>query len=114
MDANRKKQLMETYKNRRPKMGVVAYKCLATQESFLETAKDTAAVFNSVSFQLSINSHPNRRLQALWNQYGDAGFERRVVQTLKYENPAEDHTDALKKMRDRLLEQDDKAYKMWQ
>lgn len=39
MDMKRKKQLLEEYKNRRPEMGVISYRCLATNESFDHTAE---------------------------------------------------------------------------
>ena len=34
MDMNRKKQLMEDYKNRHPEMGIIAFKCGETDEIF--------------------------------------------------------------------------------
>lgn len=39
MDMKRKKQLLEEYKNRRPEMGVISYRCIATNESFLNFLK---------------------------------------------------------------------------
>lgn len=53
MDINRKKELMEAYKNRRPEMGVVSVRCLATGESFLGTSSDTRATMNGIRVKLN-------------------------------------------------------------
>jgi len=113
MDKMRKKQLMEEYKNRRPEMGVISYRCIATGESFLGISNDTRAGFNSVNVRLAGNSHPNKRLQELWNQYGAEGFALSVVKILKYESPADDHTLELKALREQCLAQDKQASKIW-
>lgn len=113
MDIKRKKQLLEDYKNRRPEMGVISYRCLATNESFLGISKDTKADFNSTGAKLAANYHPNKRLQELWNQYGLEGFELSVVKTLKYENPADDHTSELEVLREQCLAQDEQARRIW-
>ncbi|MGB8454615.1 MAG: GIY-YIG nuclease family protein [Anaerocolumna sp.] len=75
MDVNRKRELLEEYKNRRPEMGVISYRCKTTGESFLGISKDTRADFNSTSAKLAANYHPNKRLLELWNQYNEEGFE---------------------------------------
>lgn len=113
MDIKRKKQLLEEYKNRRPEMGVISYRCIATNESFLGISKDTKADFNSTSTKLAANYHPNKRLQELWNQYGMEGFELFVVKTLKYENPDDDHTVELEALREQCLAQDKHARRIW-
>ena len=113
MDVKRKKQLLEEYKNRRPEMGVISYRCIATNESFLGISKDTRADFNSSSAKLAMNYHPNKRLQELWNHYGAEGFALSVVKTLKYENPADDHTAELEALREQCLAQDKLARRIW-
>ncbi|WJH35818.1 GIY-YIG nuclease family protein [Paenibacillus sp. CC-CFT747] len=113
MDTQRKKQLLEEYKHRRPEKGVISYRCLATNESFLGISKDTKADFNSTSAKLAANYHPNKRLQELWTHYGRGGFELSVVKTLKYDNPAVDHTAELEAMREQCLAQDKQARRIW-
>ena len=113
MDTNRKKQLIEEYRNRKPEMEVISYHCKATEESFLGISKDTRADFNSISCKLASNFHPNKRLLELWNQYGEDGFVLSVVKILKYEDPLEDHTKELEALRDQYLLQDEKAMKIW-
>lgn len=113
MNTERKKQLMMEYKNRRPEMGVISLTCKATGEAFLGTSEDTKIAFNSISARLSGLSHPNKRLQELWNKYGPEGFEQKVIRVLKYEDPGEDHTAELEKLRAECLEADEKAVKIW-
>ncbi len=113
MDIKRKRQLLEEYKNRRPEMGVISYRCIATNESFLGISKDTKADFNSTSVKLAANYHPNKRLQELWNHYGMEGFELSVVKTFKYENPADDHTVELEALREQCLAHDKHARRIW-
>jgi hypothetical protein len=55
MDIKRKKELLESYKNRHPEMGVISYCCKETGEIFLGISKDTKADFNSTNMKLSAN-----------------------------------------------------------
>lgn len=113
MDITRKKQLLEEYKNRKPEMGVISLRCLATGETFLGISKDSRADFNSLRCKLSTGWHPNKRLEELWHQYGESGFEFSVVQVLKYEDPGADHTEELEEMRERYLAADSGARRIW-
>ena len=113
MDAQRKRDLMEAYKNRRPEMGVIEIKCKATGDSFLGISKDTRADFNGTRIKLESGTHPNKVLEKLWKQYGEAGFELSVLQVLKYDDPLEDHTDELEKMRKERMADMPKAAKLW-
>jgi len=83
MDSVRKKELIEAYKNRRPEMGVISYLCKETGESFLGISKDTKADFNSNNAKLAANYHPNKRMQELWNIYGQNGFETAELEELR-------------------------------
>lgn len=76
-------------------------------------SKDTKADFNSNRFQLSMGMHPNKRLTELWNLYGEEGFEFSVMKMLKYENPDDDHTEELEKLREQCFAEDTKARKLW-
>ena len=103
MDKAQKKALTEEWKNRRPEMGVISLRCKETGESFLGTAKDTKAAFNSVRAKLSGGIHPNKRLMELWKQYGEEGFAFSVAAVLDYEDPLEDHTGELETLRGLLV-----------
>ena len=113
MDEQRKKELLEAYKHRRPEMGVIAYRCKATGETFLGISTDTRADFNSNDAKLAMHSHPNKRMQALWNAHGKDGFERSVLRVLKYEDPHENHTEELEALREKCMEADSQAQKIW-
>lgn len=113
MDTKRRKELIENYKNRRPEMGVISYRCKETDEEFLGISKDTKSDFNSTNLKLSANLHPNKRLQELWNKYGEEGFELTIAKELKYEDPLEDHTEELEELRELCLAANPKARKIW-
>ncbi|NLK98899.1 GIY-YIG nuclease family protein [Defluviitalea saccharophila] len=113
MDIRRKKELLEMYKHRRPEMGVISYCCKETGEAFLGISTDTKADFNSTTVKLNARMHPNKRLQELWNQYGQEGFELSVIKVLKYEDPNEDHTEELEKLREQCFAADPNARRIW-
>ena len=113
MDKAQKKALAEEWKNRRPEMGVISLRCKETGEVFLGTAKDTKAGFNSIRAKLSGGLHPNRRLQELWNQYGEEGFQLSVAAVLEYDDPLEDHSEELETLRELCLAEKPGAVKIW-
>ena len=113
MDLKRKRELLESYKNRHPEMGVISYFCKATGEEFIGISKDTRADFNSTDMKLSTNWHPNKQLQQLWNQYGPEGFVRSVIRVLEYDNPNEDQTDKLESLREEYLAENQTARRIW-
>lgn len=95
MEIQRKKELLQAYRNRRPEMGVISFRCSATDEVFFTAASDIPAKINRLRFQLSAGSCPNKQLQALWSKYGESAFVLQVERRLKYEDPLEDHTEEL-------------------
>ena len=113
MDKARKNELRELYQNRRPEMGVISYRCKETDEVFLGISKDTKADFHSTNFKLTANRHPNKRLQELWNKYGREGFELSVIKVLKYDDPNQDHTKKLERLREQCFAANPNARKIW-
>lgn len=113
MDKNKKKLLAQEYLHRKPEMGVISLRCIATGETFLGISKDTKADFNSNLFKLRAHSHPNKALQTLWNEHGPDGFELSTPKILKYEDPHADHTKELEKLRDECFAYDSKAGRIW-
>lgn len=112
MDLNRK-LLLEEYKNRKPEMGVISFRCIETGEVFLAASKDTKADINSTRYKLDTNTHPNKRLLYLWNQYGENGFELSVLKELKYEDPLANHSKELEKLYVQCLENDENTKRIW-
>ena len=113
MNPNRKKELKAAWKTRHPEMGVISFRCAATDEAFFSTATDTARKFNRIRFQLSAGNCPNQRLQALWAQYGEDAFELLVVKRLDYEDPEEDHAGELETLLELCLLENPKAVRLW-
>ncbi len=112
MDKGRRKELIEMYKNRKPEMRVISYRCKATGNVFLGISKETRADFNSNNFKLNAKLHPNKHLQELWNKYGADSFEMNVVKFLEYEEPGDDHTEELELLLEICLSEDPDAVKL--
>ena len=113
MQTDRRKEMRDAYKNRRPDMGEVELRCIATGERFLGTTRDAAKELNSLQAKLNGGGHPNRPLQQLWNEHGANGFAFNVVDTLEYENPEDVTADDLDALRELLLAEDPEARKIW-
>jgi hypothetical protein len=97
-----------------PTMGVISYRCRKIGEVFLGISTDTRSSFNSNNMKLAANGHPNKRLQQLWNQFGPEGFELSVIKVLKYyDDPNEDHTEKLERLREECLAADPNARRIW-
>lgn len=112
MDQKRK-ELLQQYKDREVEMGVIFFRCVSTGEVFFGVSQDTRADLNSARFKLSAGNHPNRRMQQLWNQYGPEGFLSGVEAVLERKDPTEDPAPLLEAMRDKLLAADPTADKIW-
>ena len=113
MQTDRRKELRDAYKSRRPDMGVVEPRCTATGQHFLGITRDAAKELNSLWAKLNGGGHPNRPLQQLWSEHGENGFDFRVADTLEYENPEDVSADDLQALRDLLLAEDPEARKIW-
>ncbi|MCI8514478.1 MAG: GIY-YIG nuclease family protein [Lachnospiraceae bacterium] len=113
MDIKKRKELLAAYKDRCPEMGVISFRCSATDEAFITAAADIPAKFNRVRFQFSAGNCPNKRLQELWTQYGENAFELQVVQRLKYDDPKKDPTEELEMLCELYLLKNPKASKIW-
>lgn len=113
MDKDRKKQLIEEYKNRKPNMGIISFKNIDTNIEFVGIAKDTKADINSVVIRLKTSWFNNDELQKLWNLHGEEGFNITVVKELKYDNPNDDQTKKLEKLLIDYLEENKGAKRLW-
>lgn len=98
MDNKTKQELKQDYKNRKPEMGIISFYCRNTGESFLGISKDTRIGFNSSKFQLSNKMHTNKKLQSLYDQYGEQGFDYQVVSVLKVDETSEHQDQDLKEL----------------
>lgn len=113
MDAQRKKQLIAAYKNRKPQMGIIVVRSLKTDAVFFSISKDIPADFNSNRFKLSMNTHPNKALQGLWNELGSSAFEFSVAAQLKEDTPAEKQDTQLQELLETFMLKHPNAKKIW-
>ncbi|MCD7917139.1 MAG: GIY-YIG nuclease family protein [Clostridiales bacterium] len=112
MDKNTRKELISGWKDRHPEMGVVSVRCIVTGEEFYSTSKDTATWFNRHRFELNSKCHRNRRLQELWNLYGESGFAFILVSELNYEKPDDVNANDLKELMELCLMENPQAKKL--
>lgn len=113
MDKERRKQLMQEYRDRKPEMGVVSIRCNTTGDTYLGISTDTRESFNSIRGRFFLSGHPNKELQALWDRYGEDDFTFAVEQVLKYEDPKADHTRELNELYEKCLAADSSAKRIW-
>lgn len=113
MQTQRKKELLQAYRDRKPEMGVISVRCNPTGKVFLGVSKDTRADYNSIQAKLRMNSHPNKALQALWNTHGEAQFTLSLLAELHYDDPHDDHSRKLEELRQQYLDRDPAAEKLW-
>ena len=113
MEKDKRRELMDAYRNRHPEMGVIAIRCTATGDAFFGASKDTRADINSNRFKLSSGSHRNRELMGLWDRYGADACEFSVERVLDYEDPAEDHSDELELLTEECLEAHPGSGRIW-
>lgn len=113
MDKDKRKELVNAWKNRIPDMGIISIRCKTTGDSFLGASKDINADFNSAKCKLSTSWHPNKKLLELWKTYGEEDFEFFVLERVECKDPTEDYTDKLEKLREKYLEADEKSQKIW-
>ena len=108
MDNEWKKQLKQAYGERRPAMGVLEMRCLATGERFLIASRDPRATENGLVARFDGGNHPNKRLQALWNEHGRGGFAFALVEKLEYDDAHE-----LQALLELYLEEHPEAKRVW-
>lgn len=113
MQTDRRKELRDAYKSRRPDMGVVEPRYTATGQRYLGITHDAAKELNSLRAKLNGGGHPNHPLQQLWNEHGENGFDFHVADTLEYENPEDVSADDLQALCDLLLAENPEARKIW-
>lgn len=94
MDSERKKELMEQYRQARTQMGVYCVRCADGAPVYLGASQNLPAIFNSYRFQLQNKAFPhNRRLLADWQACGPEGGAFEVLEVLEYDKDNELKTD---------------------
>ena len=82
---NRRKELVEQYKQMKPDMGIFWVRCKDSSKCFLETSRNLKGKMNSTRFQLDAGNHPYQQLQKEWKELGAEHFDIEVLELLKYD-----------------------------
>ncbi|QQK08788.1 GIY-YIG nuclease family protein [Miniphocaeibacter halophilus] len=112
MDKEKKKKLLEEYKNRKPDKGIISIKNKTEGKEFLTIAKDKKADINSMKMKLKSNWHPNKELQELWNKYGEGDFQIDLIEQLKYDDLQEDYSNELEELLEIILLEKENAKRL--
>ncbi len=76
---DKKRELKREYKlNHRP-MGVYQIRNIVNDKVLVGAALDLPSALNRHKFQLQMGSHPNRALQAEWNEFGAESFAFEIL-----------------------------------
>lgn len=114
---NRRKELIEQYKQLKPDMGILWIRCLENKKCFLETSQNLRGMMNRTKFQLEAGSHPNEELQKEWREFGEEKFICEVLEKLKYakDETKTDYREELAILRfvweEKLLEEEYEFYR---
>jgi hypothetical protein len=77
-----RRQAIDEYRNRKPRRGVFAVRCLATGRAWVGAAPDLDAARNGAWFTLRTGSHRQPDLQAEWRAHGEDQFRFEVLEEL--------------------------------
>lgn len=75
------------YKHSHHLMGVFQIRNTVNEKLLVASSINIPGKINRIRFQLNANSHPSKRLQAEWNEFGESAFE---FETLEPVNPRDD------------------------
>lgn len=93
MDKQRKKELLQQYKEQRPDMGIYGITIKKSGVTYMACTKDLKASKNRDLCQLNFGSHPNTALQKAWKELGESAFECKTIEILEYDKKNPDKTD---------------------
>lgn len=80
MKRERRRQLLNDYKERKVARGIFAVRCPASGEVWLGIGRSLGNMRNGIWFALRLGTHPCKSLQAAWNAHGEEGFVYEVVE----------------------------------
>ncbi|MHB8128378.1 MAG: GIY-YIG nuclease family protein [Mobilitalea sp.] len=89
---DRKNELKQQYKLRKPDMGIFIIRSKINNKYFLQSTKDLRGVMNGAKFKLATGTHPNRELQSDWKASGEDNFIIEILERLEC-NEEESKTD---------------------
>lgn len=77
-----RKKLKKNYQQTPRAMGVFLIRNNLSDKVFVDSGLDLHGTINRHKFQLKNGSHPNKSLQADWNEFGSNGFAFEIVDEL--------------------------------
>ncbi|MFH0822425.1 MAG: GIY-YIG nuclease family protein [Pseudomonadota bacterium] len=100
-----RKARIRQYKETPRPMGVYRVRNTANGKFLIGSSVDLPAILNRQRFQLELGSHPNRRLQEDWNEFGPEVFEFETLDTLESpDKPDYDPSEDLRVLEDMWLQ----------
>ena len=111
MDRQRKKELLQQFKEMKPDMGVYMFKSINTNTVYLGCDKNIKATINGDRFKLNSKNHSCKKLQKDWNENKEENFEIKIVELLPYDKDESkvDYSEELKILlevcKDRFIEE---------
>jgi len=85
LDKQRKKTLLQQFKEMKPDMGIFAIRNRASGKCWLAVSQNLKGAINSTLFGLRLGSFPQRDLQRDWKELGESGFAVEILETLSYD-----------------------------
>ena len=90
-----KSEIKRTYKQSKRPMGVYRIRNCQNDELYIGFATNLEARFNRHKAELKFGNHPNKKLQKIWNSYGESTLEFKILDVLDQEegtkaNPVEE------------------------
>jgi len=104
LSSEQKKDAIRQYKERKPRAGIYAVRCVATGRAWVGASRNLDAARNSVWFALRGGAHREKALQDEWNaRGGESAFAYDVLETVDEDTPALTLPDLLKQRRQHWL-----------
>ncbi len=85
MDKDRKRELIQQYKQTRPLMGILIIQSSISNKCCLQTAKNMNGAINGTRFRLDTGTYVNKELQKEWKEFGSENFKIEVLEYLEYD-----------------------------
>ena len=100
-----RKERLRQYKETPRPVGVYLVRNTASGTAFIGSSVNIAGMLNRLRFQLEMGGHPNRELQAQWDEFGADAFVFETLDTLEPPtDPDYDPTEDLATLEDMWLD----------
>jgi len=97
VDKRRKKELIQQYKQMKPRMGIFIIRSKCNNKCYIQTTQNLRGVINGAKVRLVNAMHPNRELQKEWTDFGPENFTIEILENLEYDKDESktDYTEEL-------------------